>query len=143
MKNIVLALAMLFVSATIVNAQTKDEKAVTEAVEKLKKALLDGKKDQLEAITAPQLSYGHSSGKIEDRKAFVEALTSGASDFTAMELSDQKITVVGNTALVRHRLDGTSVDNGKPGTVKLGVMLVFEKMKGQWLLLGRQAFKLP
>lgn len=143
MKNIVLALLFIFASATIVNAQTKDEKAVTEAVDKLKKALLDGKKEQLEAITAPQLSYGHSSGKIEDRKAFIEALTSGSSDFTAIELSEQTVSVVGNTALVRHRLDGTSVDGGRPGTVKLGVMLVFEKIKGQWLLLGRQAFKLP
>jgi len=123
-------------------AQSKEEKEVATAVETLKKAMVDANKSQLEAITASELSYGHSSGKVEDKAAFVEALVSGKSDFKTMELADQSIILAGNTAIVRHKLTGEVVDNGNPGNVKLGVMLVWQKQKGQWKLLGRQAYKL-
>jgi ketosteroid isomerase-like protein len=123
-------------------AQSKEEKEVAAAVESLKKAMVDANKTQLEAITASELSYGHSSGKMEDKAAFVEALVSGKSDFKTMELAEQSIILAGNTAIVRHRLTGEVVDNGNPGNVKLGVMLVWQKQKGQWKLLGRQAYKL-
>jgi ABC-type transporter MlaC component len=123
-------------------AQSKEEQQVAAAVETLKKAMLDANKSQLEAITAKELSYGHSSGKLEDKAAFVEALVSGQSDFVSMDLAEQSIRLSGNTAIVRHRLTGEIVDNGQAANVKLGVMLVWQKQKGQWKLLGRQAYKL-
>jgi hypothetical protein len=39
-------------------------------------------------------------------------------------------------------MTGDTNDNNKPGTVNLGVLLVWQKQKGQWKLLARQAFKL-
>jgi hypothetical protein len=51
--------------------------------------------------------------------------------------------VVDNTAIVRHILTAQTNDGGKPGSVNLGVMLVFIKEHGSWKLLGRQAYKLP
>ncbi len=124
-------------------AQTKAEKQVSDAVETLKKAMIDGDKQQLENITAADLSYGHSGGKIEDKAAFVQALVSGASDFITIDLTNQTVKVVGKTALVRHNLTATTKDNGVPGNPHLGVLLVWQKEKGGWKLLARQAFKLP
>lgn len=125
----------------IASAQSKDEKAVGQAVESLRKALLDGDKASLEKIADNRLSYGHSSGKIEDKAAFVEALVSGKSDFVTLNLSDQTITVAGNTAIVRHTLDGDTKDNGQAGTVHLNVLLVWVKEGGGWKLLARQAVR--
>jgi len=79
---------------------------------------------------------------MEDRAAFIEALASGKSDFTSIDLTEQTVTIAGNTALVRHRLTGEAIDSGKPGAVKLGVLLVWQKQGGKWKLLARQAFKL-
>ena len=126
-----------------VAAQSKDEKQLSMAVETLKKAMIDADRQQLDNITAADLSYGHSSGKIENKAAFIEALTSGASDFITMDLTNQTIKVTGKTALVRHNLTGTTRDNGVPGNPKLGVLLVWQKQKGGWKLLARQAFRLP
>ena len=126
-----------------VTAQSKDEKQLSMAVETLKKAMIDADRQQLDNITSPDLSYGHSSGKIEDKTAFIEALTSGASDFITIDLTNQTIKVIGKTALVRHNLTGTTRDNGVPGNPKLGVLLVWQKQKGGWKLLARQAFRLP
>ena len=136
----------LLLLTAIVNtamAQSKDETEVTNAVESLRKALVDPDKATLQKLTAEELSYGYSSGKIEDQAAFIEALTSGKSDFVTLDLTNQTVKVSGNTAIVRHNLSATTSDNGTPGTVKLHVMLVWQKQKGQWKLLARQATKLP
>ena len=138
-------LFLLLTSATIANAihaQTKDEKAVADAVEFLRTAMVDGNRAALEKITAPDLSYGHSSGKVEDKAAFVEALASGANDFVSIDLSEQTIKVVGNTAIVRHKLNGATNDGGKPGTAKIAILLVWIKQGKDWKLLARQAVKI-
>jgi hypothetical protein len=123
-------------------AQAQDEKDVATAFETLKKGMLDGDKKLLESVAAPELSYGHSSGKVEDKTAFIESLTTGKSDFVTLETPDVSIKVVGTTALVRHKLTGKTNDSGVPGTVSLGVLLVFQKQAGAWKLLARQAYKL-
>ncbi|WEK35958.1 MAG: nuclear transport factor 2 family protein [Candidatus Pseudobacter hemicellulosilyticus] len=132
-----------FLLSTTLLAQSKDEQAVAAAVEALRKAMLDGNRGALDSLAAPELTYGHSSGKMEDKHSFVETIASGQSDFVTLELSDQSITVIGNTALVRHKLNATTNDGGKPGTVSLGILLVWQKQHKHWKLIARQAFKSP
>ena len=130
---------IIMIAATSSRAQDAD---VAKAVETLRQALLDGKKDALEKITHDNLTYGHSSGLIEDKAAFVEALVSGKSDFIAITLTDQVIKITGNVATVRHKLSGENLNNGTPGTINLSVLLVWVKEKGEWKLLARQAVKI-
>lgn len=137
------SLFMLCLTLTAaVQAQSKKEKEVATAVETLREAMVNANKTQLENIAANELSYGHSSGKIEDKAEFVEALASGKSDFENIDLKDQSIKIAGNTAIVRHKLSAKVNDNGKPATVNLGVLLIWQKQQGQWKLLARQAYKL-
>lgn len=121
--------------------QGKDEKAVSAAVEALRKAMVDPDKATLEKLTLPQLSYGHSNGMIQNQTEFVEALTSKQSDFVTINLSEQSIKVVDRTAIVRHLLSADTNDGGKPGHVNLSILLVWQKEKGEWRLLARQAVK--
>jgi ketosteroid isomerase-like protein len=133
---------MLFAAfATAVFAQSKDEQAVTAAVESLRKAMIDPDKATLDALVTDDLTYGHSSGVIQDKAAFEEALLNKSSDFVTIDLSQQTIKVAGNTAWVRHILSATTNDGGKPGSTKLSVLLVWIKQKGTWKLLARQAVK--
>ena len=141
MKRIYLLL-LCGLMATAVNAQSKAEKKVASAVETLTAAMVSGVRSDLEDIAADKLSYGHSSGNIENKASFVESIASGKSDFVSIDLTEQSIDVSGKTALVRHKLSAKTNDNGKAGTVKQGVLLVFQKQKGDWKLLARQAFKL-
>ena len=142
MNKLFSCLVLSMMLAFAVNAQTKDKKDVAQAVETLKRALISDDEQSLKAITAENLSYGHSSGKIEDKQTFVETLVSGRSDFVSIDLTGQTIQISGNTAIVRHDLSAQTNDSGKPGTVKLGVMLIWQKQHGQWKLLARQAYKI-
>lgn len=137
-------IAALLLTGILSHGQNADEKAVAAAVEKLRAAMVDPTEAALDKLAAPSLSYGHSNGLLEDKKEFVRALVSEESNFTKIELLDQTITVSGDVALVRHKLIGETHNKGKdPGQVKIGILLVWQKTKGNWQLLGRQAFKLP
>lgn len=143
MKKIFLLLSIIGVFTTVSHAQTKDEKDVANAVEFMRKAMISGNKADLEKVACEKLSYGHSSGKIQNADEFVETIVSKQSVFVTIELTNQTIKVVDNTAIVRHILTAQTNDGGKPGSVNLGIMLVFVKEHGGWKLLGRQAYKLP
>ena len=139
-KIILLPLAIFIVMVT--NAQTsKDIVDVGTAVEKLRKAMVDPDKKELESLVMDELSYGHSSGQIDDKALFVEKLVSGKSDFVSIDLVDQVITVTGNVALVRHKFNAKTNDNNRPGEVHILVLLVWKKEKAGWKLLARQAVR--
>ena len=141
MKMTFLATMLFVVISAPVFAQSRDEQSVAAAVESLRKALIDPNKATLDALVLDELTYGHSSGVIQDKAAFEEALLNKSSDFVTIDLSLQTIKVVGNTAWVRHILSATTNDGGKPGSTKLSVLLVWVKQKGVWRLLARQAVK--
>ncbi len=132
---------VLFISIASAFAQT--EKEVASQVEKLRLALIDPTVANLSELSSIHLSYGHSSGKLENQAQFIEALVSGASDFTTVEFQDQTVQVEKNIAIVRHNLAADVLDGGIANSIKIGVILVWHKEKGNWKLIARQAYKLP
>ena len=124
------------------SAQTKDEKDVAAVVETLRQAMIDGNKQVLENIISDQLNYGHSGGKVDTKTSFIEDLASGKSDFVTIILADQTIKFSDNIALVRHKLTGETLDNGKTNAINLNVLLVWQRQKGQWKLLARHAARI-
>ncbi len=134
---------MSFLMAIAVLGQKKDDtQAVTDAVEKLRSAMISGERSALESLIVPELTYGHSGGHIDDAKEFVEKLVSKKSDFLTIDITDQNVSIVGNTAIVRHHFYATTADLGKaPGDVTLDILLVWTKIKKDWKLLARQAVK--
>lgn len=142
MKKIIITAIALIALCTSSMAQKTDEESVKAAVEALRVAMVDANKSALENLTADDLSYGHSSGQIENKQEFVEKIATGKSDFVSINLEDQTIKVTGDAAIVRHKLKGETNNDGKPGTVSLSVLLVWQKQNGKWKLLARQAVKI-
>ncbi len=135
---------LLLVTAAYAGNKPSPESLVSARVDALVEAMVKADGDALRKLAAPELSYGHSGGRVETRAQFIENLLNGNSDFLSIKLEDQSISVVDDVAIVRHILSGETHDKGKePGTVRIGVMLVWHKEKDEWLLLARQAFKLP
>ncbi|AZA60403.1 nuclear transport factor 2 family protein [Chryseobacterium indoltheticum] len=132
-----------FLMAFAVSAQKmNDNKAVAAAAEKLRLAMISGEKTELESLILPELTYGHSGGHIDDAKEFVEKLVSKKSDFVTIDITNQTVNIVGNTAIVRHHFYATTADFGKaPGDVTLDIVLVWVKTGKNWKLLARQAVK--
>ena len=122
------------------STQTGKESAVSAAVEALRKATIAADKSALEKLTAAELSYGHSSGRVETKAEFIEALVSGKSGFSAIELAGQTVNVVDKIAIVHHVFNATRRKEGDK--VKLFNLTIWMQQQDQWKLLARQAAKL-
>lgn len=136
-------MTMFLMSVLSSTAQNKDEKAVADVVEQLRMAMINADKSELEDLTAEKLNYGHSSGVIDDKTAFVDKIVSGASDFVSIALAEQSISISDDVAVVRHIMNAKTDDAGKgPGEVHLRILLIWQKQNGSWKLLARQAVKI-
>jgi hypothetical protein len=122
------------------STQTGQEGAVAAAVEALRKAMVAGDRAALQQLAADELSYGHSSNRLENKAEFIEALASGKAGFSAIELSDQTVSVIDNVALARHGFVGTRKGDGNK--LNLMVLQVWLKRGEQWKLVARQAARL-
>lgn len=118
------------------------EAEVEAAVDALTRAMLAADGAALDALVLDGLSYGHSSGAVQDKAAFVDALASRRSSFPTITLTNRTASVVGDDAIVRHVFDGETVSGGKTVPVHIGVLQVWHRDGGRWRLLARQAFKL-
>ena len=120
-----------------------DTDAVAAAAEKLRIAMIDPTREALAALVDDNLSYGHSAGKVDTKTSFIDDLLAGRSDFVTIVITDQTIKILGDTAIVRHSLAAQTNDSGKPGTVSLKVLGIWQKQGGVWKLIARQAVRPP
>ena len=143
MKKITqLSILLVILSLTVVG-QSKQEKELTAAIELFKKGVVDADKNLLESVTAENLVYGHSSGKVQNKAEFVAEIVSGQPlDYVSVETADQTIAVSGDVAIVRHVYSAETMSNGTPGKLKIGNMMIWQNRHGKWKLLARQAYKL-
>jgi Domain of unknown function (DUF4440) len=119
-----------------------DEAALAKAVDTLRTAMIAADKAQLLALASEQLSYGHSSGSLENKAQYAEAIASKKAIFKTLQFQDQTIAVTGSTAIVRNTFVSDVEREGKVTPVKVGVMQVWQKDAAGWKLYARQAFKL-
>ncbi len=136
------ALALAAASLPITaHAESADEAAVRKAIDDLTKAMMAADKAKLEALVADQLSYGHSAGKLETKKEFVDVIAGKKTIYKSITLNDPTVSVSGNNAIARHVFVVETETDGKPATAKVSVMQVWVKDGGAWKLLARQAFR--
>jgi ketosteroid isomerase-like protein len=144
-RHLAAAGALAFAVASLppaAHAESADEAAVRKAIEDLTKAMMAADKAKLEALVADQLSYGHSSGRVQDKADFVGVIAGKKTVYKSITLSDPTVSVVGSNAIARHVFASETEADGKSSSSKVGVLQVWVKDGGTWKLLGRQAFKL-
>lgn len=124
------------------SAQSGEESAVAQAVEALRKAMFARDPKQFEVLISERVSYGHSAGRIENKKQFIDAALANKSVMKSLTFTDQTIQVTGDHAIVRNTYNGVSELDGKTNNTVIGVLMVWAKEGGTWRLYARQAYRL-
>ncbi|HEX3415673.1 MAG TPA: nuclear transport factor 2 family protein [Stellaceae bacterium] len=124
------------------SAEAGDEAAVKQNVEALREALLKAYKAQLERLTAGQLSYGHSDGRVQNKAEFIDGVMTRKATVKSLTFPDLKIEVAGDAAIARHLYESESEMDGKTNNVRIGTLEIWHKQGGNWKLLARQGYKL-
>ncbi len=143
MKNRnILSILLAFCTVIVYAQSNNDQQQLDTAVKELYTAMVDKDGKTLENQTAKDLTYGHSSGKIEDKTQYIDAVLKGSFDFSSIVPDEQNIHISGKTAIVRHIFVAEGTNDGEPANVRIGVMMTYQKHNGKWKLLARQAYKL-
>jgi ketosteroid isomerase-like protein len=138
------ALALGLLGVVPAFAMSADEDAVAKNVEAFRLAQVAADAKAFDALCAPELSYSHSDGRVEDKAAFIAGATSGKSKFLSLKYEDVKIRAVGTAAIVRFHWLGESevVADGKKNSTNLHILMNWQKQGADWKLLSRSSTKL-
>jgi len=122
--------------------ESKDD--VAQAVVSLCNAMVDANASTLVSLTADELSYGHTSGLVENKTQFVDAITgmSKRDDFKWITVSEQTITITGDCAVVRHRFQAEVYVHGEQMNPDIRVIQIWLERAGEWKILARQAYRI-
>ena len=137
----VLAIGLLGVVPAFAAA---DEDAVAKNVEAFRAAQFAADAKTLDGLCAPELSYSHSDGRVEDKAAFVANATDGKSKFLSLAYQDVSVRIVGDAAIVRfHWLGETqAAADGKKSATNLHILMNWQKQGADWKLLTRASTRL-
>ena len=78
------------------------EEPVDQAVEALRKAIFDEDKGRLDKLTAVQLSYGHSDGRVQTKPEFIEGVMTRKAILKSLAFPVLKVGLAGDAAVARH-----------------------------------------
>jgi ketosteroid isomerase-like protein len=143
MRKALTVLTFLFAGFTAM-AQSKQEKELVERTYLLSHTVF-GTKDSMtvEDLFARKATYGHSSGKIENREEAIAAIVQNKAVYSDTAVSNMNVVMNGNVAIVRYQFKATQKNpDSNAAPLNLHIMQVWVKEKGKWRLMGRQALKL-
>lgn len=145
-KQIILFIGVIAITSCASSTDQKqlDKEMVLQALKKFDDAVIARDEATLNAITATNLSYGHSSGKIQDKAEFVDDVVNGSFQFVSITNDNQSVNISENVAIVRHILSADATNAGQPAKVHIGIIMVFQLDENdKTVLLARQAYRLP
>lgn len=138
-----LSLILLSMIIHLTHAQTSKE-AIETAVDDLIALMINPDSEGLTNIAHDSVVYVHSSGTVRDKAGFVDEFIKDWTMIRDIEIRDQKITITGHNAIVRHRMIADLDKPGGPPQFDIIILMVWIRDRnGAWKLLARQAAQIP
>lgn len=143
MKKLTTIAFLLF--STVLFAQSSEAEKVWSRVGALTQAVFETKDSvALTELVSSNVSYGHSTGLIENKSVMVHSASTSATKYKDLNLERTSIDISKKTAVLRHNLRGISIDAaGVEIPLNLAILQVWKKENGKWRIWARQAVKIP
>ena len=101
---------------------------------------------RLEASYSDDLHYGHSNGKIDNKKSQIQGITTGANQYESFEHKDRTFVPAGPGIVLMKGHVLIHMGNKQTGakiTNDLNYLAVWREEKGKWRFLAWQSCKNP
>lgn len=120
-----------------------DEDTIAKNLETFRAAQAAGKADAIAPLCMDELSYSHSSAKIDTKASLLDGIAKASYKWTTLEYKNPSIRVVGPAAIVRFTFVGEQeFTDGKKTPQNLAILMNWQKQGSDWKLLSRSATKL-
>src|SRR5260370_28567960 len=110
----ILAFSGLSVLTATASIGAEDDDAIDRAIEALRRAMLAKDKAQFEVLCAEELTYGHSSGKIENKVEFIAGATNPNWHWNTLDFVQTNTKMSGALGIRRAVLTGVFDAGDKP-----------------------------
>jgi uncharacterized protein (TIGR02246 family) len=97
----------------------------------------------LDRLLAPDLTYTHSSGKLDGKQEFLAAIRSGASKYKTAAPEGLSVRVYDSTAVVTGRCHFQVEADGRQLDLQVRFTDVYVRRDGAWQLVAWQSTRLP
>lgn len=115
---------------------TDDEQAVLDGEDRRYRALVEGDLDTLEQMFADELSYTHSSAAVDTKASYLEKLRSGYYVYRTAEHPVDRVSVVGDCAIVVGRMISDVEVQGTLKHLNNLALVVWTRARGPWQVLA-------
>ena len=121
----------------------EDVRAVLAAEDRRYRAMLDADLATLDEVCADELSYAHSSGARDTKGEYLGKVRSRYYVYLRIDHPDERVEVVGDTAIVVGRMTADLDVDGVPKTIDNLALAVWTRASGAWRLLAYAPTSLP
>ncbi len=121
------------------NAEEQLKALQTRAIE----ALLKSDTGFFEKYFADDIVIIHGTGAVVTKAQDIQNLKSGALKYESYDVSDRKIRIYGNTAVVNDVTSTKGLIASKPFNGDFRVTWVWAELNGNWKIVSRQITKIP
>jgi len=137
---VVFATAALFVLATLcisASAQSVEDQIKKMETERAA-AVVKGDVAKLDKETSDDYTLITANGQVSDKAQMISAFKSGQSKLTVDDVSDMKVRVYGDTAIVTGKANVKGNLSGKDATGQTLFTRVYVKKGGHWMAVALQ-----
>jgi len=106
-------------------------------------AQMKSDKAELERLLAPDYVLHNSQGLVQDKQSFIADSTAPGFHMNPFTIDEPIERVIGDVALLGGVGTLSGTDGGKPFTVRLRFMDVWQKRAGKWRVIFTQATRAP
>ena len=114
-----------------------EEEIILNRYKELEQAMIDKDIDKLNKIVKEGTTFTHMSGKTQSKNEYFEDIRSGALYYQAYTIENPRVTIDGNTAILKARVTLTANAYGAQGTYPFNISAYFEKIDGEWLYTNK------
>jgi hypothetical protein len=144
MKSLLLGLVTLTLPFASLHAASDPAAAWRAADDARVAAMISADPAKLAAVFSDDLVYVHSNGKLDTKKSFVEALTSGKSKYNSITYEQREFREVAPGLVLVHGRCLALTGKAAPFTeLHLSFLAGYRLEKGTWRFIAWQSCKLP
>ncbi|HEY2931346.1 MAG TPA: nuclear transport factor 2 family protein [Acidobacteriota bacterium] len=97
----------------------------------------------LEKLLGDDLTYVHSSGRLETKAEFLQSLRSGKLRYKSIDIKELQVRPYGNTAVLTGRCQVEINSNGEDLSFEIRYTDIWVKRQSTWQMVAWQATRLP
>jgi ketosteroid isomerase-like protein len=144
MRGILWTASLLAIAAPVFSQTPPGNAEILAAAQAFDDAQLHGDRAALERMLAADFLLVHGSGRVGDRKDFIDGFTDPKSRLEPFEITDRLfVRPSPDTAIVGGEARVRGTDDGKPFSQHFRYSDIFARRNGQWMVVYAQVTPLP